>query len=68
MAATAQGDEADHAGRLRRGLPRDLGGVALCDFDALGDFGANQTAIRHGKDFSQHDDLPTVNRTKRGIQ
>ena len=37
MAATAQGDEADHAGRLRRGLPRDLGGdVALGDFDALG--------------------------------
>ncbi len=36
MAATAQGDEADHAGHLRRGLPRDLGGVALCDFDALG--------------------------------
>jgi hypothetical protein len=32
MAATAQGDEADHAGRLRRGLPRDLGGVALGDF------------------------------------
>ena len=37
MAATAQGDEADHAGRLRRGLPRDLGGdVLLGDFDALG--------------------------------
>ena len=31
-AATAQGDEADHAGHLRRGLPRDLGGVAIGDF------------------------------------
>ena len=39
MAATAQGDEADHAGHLRRRLPRDLGGDALCDFDA------SQTAI-----------------------
>ena len=38
MAATAQGDEADHAGRLRRGLPRDLGGVALGDFGPLGGF------------------------------
>ena len=38
MAATAQGDEVDHAGRLKRGLPRDLGGVALGDFDALGGF------------------------------
>ena len=37
MAATAQGDEVDHAGRLRQGLPRDLGGdVLLGDFDALG--------------------------------
>jgi hypothetical protein len=35
MAATAQGDEADHAGHLRRGLPRDLGGVAFGN-DALG--------------------------------
>jgi hypothetical protein len=43
MAATAQGDEADHAGHLRRGLPRDLGGVALGDFDALG---ASLTTLR----------------------
>ena len=40
MAATAQGDEADHAGRLRRGLPRDLGGEALCNFDTRCDFDA----------------------------
>ena len=33
-AATAQGDEADHAGHLRRRLPRDLGDVALGNFDA----------------------------------
>ena len=56
MAATAQGDEADHAGRLRRGLPRDLGG------EAIGDFGANQPAIRHGQNFNHHCDLPWLNR------
>jgi len=47
MAATAQGDEADHAGRLRRGLPRDLGGVALGDFGPLGDFGSRCDFVRN---------------------
>ena len=51
MAATAQGDEVDHAGRLKRGLPRDLGGdVALGDFDALGGLCGNLFGNWIGRD------------------